>query len=460
MTFARSSELEVFLREHPEVQLLEVLMPDYNGMLRCKRIQRREFEALFQGGFSVPITVPVLGILGDLYEGQDQSVIGGDPDQTLRPVAGTLATIPWLESPTAQVLTAFVDENGDYAAFDPRMPLKRVLDRYHATGLSPVVATELEFYLLEPGEGLPPQPLRGRVPGTGLPQEGIQYCMPDDLIDCDAFLEDVRRACEIQSVPLTAIHSEFSPGQWEINTHHRDDPILAASDALLLRRIVKAVARRHGMGATFMAKPFAEYGGSGMHIHASVYDDKGDNVMAAAEASDPPQLTQALRHAVGGLADTINEAMALFAPNPNSYRRFTAGAFAPSGPSWGYDHREVALRVPASGEKHRRIEHRISGADANPCFVLAAVLAGIHHGLSAHCDPGEAVGREADLSDAEVTLPRRLDTALQLFRDSTVLADYLGEDFVATYAWQRQGESDLYHGEIPDLDYRYYLRAL
>ena len=148
---------------------------------------------------------------------------------------------------------------------------------------------------------------------------------------------------------------------------------------MLLRRIVKAVARRHDLGATFMAKPFAEFGGSGMHIHASIYDSDGNNVLAADKHSDPPELTARLRNAVGGLVETINDAMALYAPNPNSYRRFKPGAFAPAGPSWGYDHREVALRVPSSSERNRRIEHRIAGADANPYFVVAAVLAGIHH---------------------------------------------------------------------------------
>lgn len=460
MDFAQIHELDEFLRENPDVQLLEVLMPDYNGILRAKRIQRAEFAALFDGGFSVPITVPILGVRGNLYDGQEQSLIGGDPDQIVRPLSGTLARIPWLDSPTAQVLTAYVNRDGSCAPFDPRTPLLRVLDRYRESGLSPVVATELEFYLLEESDGYRPQPLRGRIPGTNLPQGGIQYCMPDDLIDCDAFLEDVRRACELQQVPLTAIHSEFSAGQWEINTHHQDDVLDAGNHAMLLRRIVKAVARRHGMAATFMAKPFADLAGSGMHIHASVYKEDGENIMAHSEAVDPPELTATLRHAVAGLGDAIDESMAIFAPNPNSFRRFKPGAFAPSGASWGYDHREVALRIPASGEKNRRIEHRIAGADANPYFVLAAVLAAMHYGLQAQRDPGDPVTREADLSADSVTLPTRLDSALEILRKGNILKDYLGDDFLKTYLVQRQGESDHYHSKVPDLDYEFYLRAL
>jgi glutamine synthetase len=195
------------------------------------------------------------------------------------------------------------------------------------------------------------------------------------------FLNDVRIASELQGVPLTTLHGEFSPGQWEINTLHQADAVVAGTHALLLRRIVKGVARKHGYGATFMAKPFGELAGSGMHIHASVYDKDGSNVFADPDPVEPPRLMPRLRHAVGGLGQLLDESMLCFAPHANSYRRFKAGALAPSGKSWGYDHREVALRIPRSTEHNRRIEHRVAGAEANPYLVLAAVLAGIHHGL-------------------------------------------------------------------------------
>lgn len=460
MQLAEQGELQQFLEENPDVQLLEVLMPDMHGLLRCKRIQRAEFGALFSGGFSVPRTVPFLGIRGNLYSGVDASEFGGDPDQRLSPVAGTLARVPWYDSPVAQVLTAYVTDEGELDWIDPRSPLQGVLARYAADGLAPTVATELEFYLVEPGDDNRPRPLLGRTPGTGKRQEGIQYCMPDDLFDNDAFLNDVRLACEMQKVPLTAIHSEFAPGQWEINTHHQDDAIVAGDHGLLLRRVVKAVARRHGMVATFMAKPFAESAGSGMHIHASVYDMDGSNVFADSDPVTPPRLTSVLRHAVAGLGDTIDQGMAIFAPNPNSYRRFKAGSFAPSGASWAYDHREVALRIPRSSEANRRIEHRIAGADANPYLVLAAVLAGIHAGMQRQRDPGQPVSREADLSEEATTLPMRLESAIQLLEGGDVLPDYLGRKYIDHYTVLRRGELDDYHGQVPDLDYEWFLRAL
>jgi glutamine synthetase len=450
-------------------------MADINGLLRCKRIHRREFDTLYSGNFKAPLSVPLLGILGDLYdEAMDRDALAGDPDQLLLPLSGTTTRVPWLSSPTAQVMTCFADMALGPSWADPREALTRVLQRYDQSGLKPVVATELEFYLLAPGEGDRPRPLRGVIPGTGLKQQGIQYCMADDLLDCDAFLDDVRTACDLQGVPLTAIHSEFAAGQWEINTHHSDAPLLACDQAMLLKRIVKAVARRHGMGATFMAKPFAELAGNGMHIHASVYDCEGNNIFgsdsggssAGGDTTSPESesgampVSENLRHAIGGLVDTMEQAMAILAPNANSYRRFRPGTFAPSSPSWGYNHREVALRIPVSSDHNRRIEHRVAGADANPYLVTAAVLAGLHHGLQKAVKPGPAVAPNADLSSAEVTLPQRWETALQAFRAGTVLPAYLGETYCRAFAAQRQGECDHFHAQVSNIDYEWYLRAL
>ncbi|MEO0438463.1 MAG: glutamine synthetase family protein [Pseudomonadota bacterium] len=460
MTFAQPEELSEFLDSNQDIELIEVLMPDFHGLLRCKRIQRSEFETLFNGGFSVPGTVPFLGLRGNLYDGLSQLLVGGDPDVSLRPIAGTLAPIPWYDAPIAQVLTGYVTEEGAYSWIDPRSPLRRVMQRYESSGLHSTVAPELEFYLIAPGDGDKPQPLVGKIPGTSLRQEGIQYCMPDDLHDCHRFLEQVRHACEVQGVPLTAIHSEFSAGQWEINTHHQSDAVVAGNHAALLKRIVKGVARQHGWGATFMAKPFAEQAGSGLHVHASVYNNSGENVFADPDPVSPPRLMPRLRHAVAGLGKTLHEGMAFFAPNPNSYRRFKAGAFAPAGSNWGYDHREASFRIPASCEQSRRLEHRVSGADANPYLVLAAVLAGVHHGLDNPEEPGPPIPREADLSDAPITLPKRLEFALEALRCGQVLPGYFGKDFTETFLRLRDGEADDYYAQIPDIDYKWMLRAL
>ena len=460
MNFATLDELEQFLTANPEIQVLELLMPDLSGILRAKRIHLSEFGRLFNGSFLTPRSAPLLGVRGDWYDEIPLAEMGGDPDQIIRTVAGTLSLVPWYDSPVAQVLVAYTQDDGTLDWVDPRQPLQSVLARFKKAGLSATVATELEFYLLANSDEDRPVPLRGNIPGTAMQQEGIQYCMADDLFDCDAFLNDVRIASELQGVPLTTVHSEFSPGQWEINTHHQQDAVLAGTHALLLRRIVKGVARKHGFGATFMAKPFADIAGSGMHIHASIYDSEGANIFADANPVDPPRLMPRLRHAVAGLGALLDESMLCLAPHPNSYRRFRAGALAPSGRSWGYDHREVALRVPRSSEHNRRIEHRVAGADANPYLALAAVLAGIHYGLEQQLQPGDPIPREADLSTDETTLPKRLDAAIALFANSDVLPTYLGSEFTAIYEAIRQGESNAYHAQVPDLDYAWYLRAV
>ena len=460
MNFAALDELEQFLTANPEIKVLELLMPDLSGILRAKRIHLSEFERLFNGAFLTPRSAPLLGTRGDWYDEIPLTEMGGDPDQIIRPVAGTLALVPWYDSPVAQVVVAYTQDDGALDWVDPRQPLQSVLARFETMGLSATVATELEFYLLANTDENRPTPLRGNIPGTALQQEGIQYCMADDLFDCDAFLNDVRIASELQGVPVTTIHSEFSPGQWEINTHHQQDAMLAGTHALLLRRIVKGVARKHGFGATFMAKPFTDIAGSGMHIHTSIYDRQGMNIFADADPVDPPRLMPRLRHAVAGLAALLDESMLCLAPHPNSYRRFRAGALAPSGRNWGYDHREVALRVPRSSEHNRRIEHRVAGADANPYLALATVLAGIHFGLENQLMPGDPIPREADLSTVETTLPTRLDAAIALFADSDVLPTYLGPEFTTIYAAIRKGESNAYHAQVPDVDYAWYLRAL
>ncbi|MAI94983.1 MAG: glutamine synthetase [Halieaceae bacterium] len=460
MKYADVTELEQFLAANPDTQVLELLMPDISGILRAKRIHRSEFLRLFKGDFLTPRSAPLLGAKGDWYDEIPLSELGGDPDQIILPVTGTLAPVPWYDSPVAQVMVAYTQDSGELDWVDPRQPLSNVLSRFAEDGLAATVATELEFYLLANANDTRPVPLKGNIPGTKLEQEGIQYCMADDLFDCDAFLNDVRIASEMQGVPLTTLHGEFSPGQWEINTLHQEDAILAGTHALLLRRIVKGVARKHGYGATFMAKPFAELAGSGMHIHASIYDSAGSNIFADPEPVEPPRLMPRLRHAVGGLGKLLDESMLCFAPHANSYRRFKAGALAPSGKSWGYDHREVALRIPRSTEHNRRIEHRVAGAEANPYLVLAAVLTGIHHGLTTQLDPGDPIARDADLSQDDTTLPSRVDSAIDLFRQSEVLPGYFGHEFSRIYTGIRQGESNSYHAQVPDLDYAWYLRAL
>jgi glutamine synthetase len=340
---------------------------------------------------------------------------------------------------------------------DPRQVLRHAARPLLSMGLQPVAATELEFYLLE-ADGVRPRPHTGFIPGTREPQAGLQFASMEDLADVDPFLTEVHAVCRAQRIPAGATVKEFSPGQFEVNLHHVADPELACDHAVLLKRAVKAIAARHGMGASFMAKPFAEFAGCSLHIHISLRDRAGHNVFAGRSADG--DFSETLRHSVGGLVATMAEGMAIFAPNANSYRRYRPGLFVPLTPNWGTNHRGVALRVPLSAPEDTRIEHRPGGADANPYLVMAAVLAGIHHGIANRCEPGPMVSTGEVIEDEQITLPVRWEAALDAFEAGQVLPRYLGERYQRIFAACRREECERFHSQITDRDYEWYLRAV
>jgi glutamine synthetase len=323
-------------------------------------------------------------------------------------------------------------------------------------GLTAVCATELEFYLLEPNAGVP-SPKVGLIPGTRRAQSGPQYGSMEDVEDADPFLADLFETCNAQNLPLGATLKEFSPGQFEINLHHVASAELAADHGVLLKRAVKAVARKHGMAASFMAKPFAEWAGCSMHVHISLVDGSGRNIFAGNSKDGP--FADTLRHAIGGLAAAMPESMAIFAPTANSYRRYRPGVFVPLAPNWGRNHRGVALRIPMSGVEDTRVEHRPGGADGNPYLVIAAILAGVHHGITNKVEPGPMVAQES-IIDEKFELPVRWSAALDAFDAGRILPKYLGEKFHRLYAICRREEEERFHSEISERDYEWYLRAV
>jgi glutamine synthetase len=281
--------------------------------------------------------------------------------------------------------------------------------------------------------------------------------MMEDLYEVDDFLADLDAICIAQNIPAGAALSEFSPGQFEVNLHHVDDPILACDHAVLLKRAIKAAAAKHGLGATFMAKPFAETAGSGLHLHISMLDSDGNNVFAG--NSRDGAFSDQLRHAIGGLAELMAESMAIFAPNGNSYRRHAPGSYVPASPTWGLNHRGVAMRIPLSAAANTRIEHRVAGADANPYLVVAAVLAGIHHGIANRREPPPMTA-EGEQIEYRVTVPIRWPQALDAFDAAGFLPHYLGADYCSLFARCRREEEANYNAEIPTKDFEWYLRAV
>jgi len=371
-------------------------------------------------------------------------------------VPGTLAPVPWAKTPSAQAMVETTLFDGTPYFLDCRQVLRRALQPLTDLGLHPVMAAELEFYLVE-HDGIEFAPRLPCIPGSDLAQDGKQYAMMEDLEDVDDFLADVDAWCQAQNVPAGAALAEYAPGQFEINLHHVDDPLRACEHALMLKRVVKAAAIKHGLAACFMAKPFGGIPGSGLHVHISLLDDDGNNVFAG-ECSDGA-FSATLRHAIGGLAATMGESMAIYAPNANSYRRLVRGAFVPCTPNWGVNHRGVALRIPLSSPVNNRVEVRVAGADANPYLVTSAIMAGLHHGITQRCDPGRMIQERETLEDL-VTLPVHWPQALDAFEAGTILPNYLGKEFAEIFALCRREESNRFQTEVSNRDYEWYLRAV
>ncbi len=453
------TELKRLLKAHPETRTMEVLVPDMHGILRGKRIQRRDFDKACDDSFWFCGGTVLLTSLGDVVDGMPYGATDGDPDIPCRLVPGTIAPVPWSSRPMAQALFRMHEVDGSNFFADPRAILERALAPLTKMRLNVTMATELEFYLLD-SKAKTATAGSPRVPAFGRPQPGAQVYNPDDLYEIEAFLDDVYAWCEAQDIPADSVITEYSPGQFEINLRHVADPVLACDHAVLLKRVVKAAARKHGLVACFMAKPFAEDSGNGLHIHMSLTDRNGKNYFShGRDTLTAPPFSARLRYAVGGLLKLMPESTAIFAPNANSYRRLRPEMYAPVEPNWGVNHRAVAVRIPMADAKNLRFEHRVAGADANPYLVTAAVLAGVHHGLENKIDPGRMVVEGEELT-LKSRIPTRWDAAIDRFARSKVLPAYLGERYCKFFIANRRFESTTFHNTVSPLDFDWYLRSL
>jgi glutamine synthetase len=446
------SELDTFLKKHPDVELVHVILTDPVGIQRGKGLRPHELKSVYETGRPFPSSMFSLTVLGEDVEAAGLLWDIGDRDCFAHPIPGTLKRTPWLEK-TGQVFLAFRHDSGPAAAADPRLRLSDICDRMKKDGFCPVIAIELEFYLLDKAAAKEGKIIPALAPG-GLYNDQIQVYSIQELDDFDPFLRDLYAACDAQNLPAESVISEYAPGQMEITLTHRPDALQAVDEAAQYKRLVKGVAEKHGMIACFMAKAFADSAGSGMHIHLSLNDAKGNNHFASAD----PAGNDLLRHAIGGMAATINDCMAIFAPNANSYRRFRRNTYAPVAPTWGVNNRTVSFRIPAGPPKNRHVEHRICGADANPYLAAAAVLAGMHHGIKGKIDPGPPVTGNGYLTSTEGLMLNWFD-ALDSFEDSKFIKDYFGADFVKIFSAVKRAECEQFFAQVTDLDYRWHLRT-
>jgi glutamine synthetase len=420
------NELESWLNERGVTEV-ECLVPDLTGVARGKILPREKFTE--DRGMRLPEVVVAMGVTGEFpAEGLYYDVIPPtDRDMHLRPDPGTVRIVPWATDPTAQVIHDCYDRSGALVPFAPRSVLRRVCELYESAGWSPVVAPELEFYLVarNPDPDIPLKPPAGR---SGRSETGRQAYSIDAVNEFDPLFEDVYAYCEKMGLNVDTLIHEIGAGQMEINFFH-DHPLGLADEVFFFKRTVREAAMRHDMYATFMAKPIAGEPGSAMHVHQSVVDKaSGHNLFSNADGTP----SQAFFWYIGGLQRYLPAAMALFAPYVNSYRRLVRSTAAPINIQWGTDNRTVGLRSPVAEPSARRVENRVIGADANPYVAIAATLACGWLGIRKRIDPTPECTGDAYLGAYE--LPRSLGEALALLRACDDLREVLGDAFVTVYS--------------------------
>jgi len=451
MPFAHPDEAEAFLAGHPDIELIEIYIVDANGVPRGKLLHREELIAVYQSGRPMPSTILNLTLGGDDVEETGLVWDVGDIDCRAYPLTGSLVRLPWRCMPTGAVqLQMHPTEGLPAAVADPRGLLERLVAEIASDGLHPVMACELEFFLLDAKPDGAARPQLALDTDGRRPRQTQVYGLRE-LEQIEPFLADLYAACREHGVPARTAISEYAPGQVEITLQH--GPALEAMDqAIRYKRIVKGVANRHGMCACFMAKPFSHLSGSGMHMHVSFADAGGANLFAAEDRAGTAQL----RHAIGGMVECLLPSQLLFCPNANSYRRFQDKSYAPVGITWGIDNRTVSLRVPGGPPSSRHIEHRICGADANPYLAAAAILAAAHLGIRDEMDPGPPVEGNGYAQSCR-KLPTDWFNALESLANSKWAKDAFGGEFLNVYLAIKRAEHRAFSGEVSEQDWRWYL---
>jgi len=443
---------ETWLAAHPEVASVTLAVTDLNGIFRGKRAPAAQLAKVFTAGIRMPLSALGVDVWGVDVLTSGLVFESGDVDGVCWPTGrGPLAS-PWAERPAGFLPMWMAEDDGTPFAGDPRVVLGQVLERYRRAGLTPVVATELEFHLVDPAA---PRPAPPRSPRTGRRVAEDHVLAVDQLETFAAFLDDVHRAAQALDVPAEAAISENGAGQFEINLGHVADALRAADDALQFKRIVKGVAKQHGLAATFMAKPYGARSGSGLHVHLSLLDADGRNVFD--DGSE--QGSAVLLSAVAGLLDAMPETMLLFAPHLNSFRRLRPGTFAPAAAAWGYENRTTAIRIPGGVPSARRIEHRLAGADANPYLVLAGVLGAAWLGIEQARVPPDPVHGNAYAQDLP-PLPQDWASAVDIFAASTRAREIVGPTAQRLLVGCKRQEIETFAQRVSGFEARTYLDAV
>jgi len=435
--------------EWRSIEDIECITPDQAGVARGKMMPSKKFTS--NTSLALPSAVFMTTISGGYPEdGNGFSYPEDDGDLKLVPDLSTLTLVPWEEDPTAQVICDLVHQDGRVVDFTPRNVLKRIVGAYAKLGLKPVVAPEIEFYLVRKNPD-PDYPLVPPVGRSGRPIGGGAGYSIAGVNEFDELIDDIYHFSESQGLEIDTLIHEEGAGQLEINLRH-GDPVELADQVFMFKRTIREAALKHDTYATFMAKPIQGQPGSAMHIHQSVLDRKtGKNIFTDEDGKE----SDAFRHFIGGMQKHVPNALVMFAPYVNSYRRLTQAASAPVNTKWGYDNRTTAFRVPRSDPAARRVENRIPSSDANPYLALAASLACGLIGITRKIEPDAPVG--TTVNEDEIDLPRGLLEAVDLFESDDDLREMLGASFASTYAAIKRAEFETFMEVISPWEREYLL---
>jgi glutamine synthetase len=432
-----------------KIEDIECVVPDQAGVGRGKMMPVEKF--LDGPTMTLPSSVLTQTITGD-YPDDDESFQHDPADQDIlfEPDLSTLAVVPWATDPTAQVIHDAYHRDGRPVEIAARQVLRRIVELYEHRGWRPVVAPEIEFYLVKPNAD-PDYPLEPPTGRSGRPESGRQSYSIAAVNEFDALFDDIYDFSSAQGLEIDTLIHEEGAAQMEINLRH-GDPLALADQVFLFKRTIREAALRHNMYATFMAKPMSREPGSSMHIHQSVADLKtGENIFSDDKGDPTPEFFAF----IGGSQKYLPAVTCIMAPYVNSYRRLMRSTSAPVNVMWGYDNRTVALRVPFSRPEARRLENRLPSSDANPYLAIAASLACGYLGLVEGLQASDPVAGSAN--DEEIALPRGLLEAVALFEDCEELVEIFGRRFVATYRAIKKAEFETFMQVISPWEREYLL---
>lgn len=430
----------------PKSPNVQVGVFDLNGQMRGKRMPAKKLDTILKDGFRLPLSITGVDIWGGDIASSELVFASGDSDGYCVPTGRGPLKLSTTIEPTVLIPCTFLQEDKTPFLGDPRQALAQIADQYKARGLTVVVATELEFYLTDPNS------IYGTAQTAPIKQDFPLIESLDTLDLHEPFLNAVYAECDAWGVSADAAISEAGTGQFEINLNHVPDPLRAADDAMFFKRIVRSVARDQGLAATFMAKPFGDRPGNGLHVHFSILDKDGNNIFANGTEEGGP----ILHHAVAGCLDMMPASMAIFAPHYNSYRRYAPNSHAPGAVGWGYENRTTAIRIPGGPDVARRIEHRVAGADANAYLVLAAILGAALMGMDKATMPAPATKGDAFTASLP-SLPTNWGDALDVFEGSTGLDDIFAPILRSIFLKAKRQELERFAGEVSAFEYRTYL---